>query len=104
VQRFDPATNQWTALAPLPVANSDMGAAYVGGQIVTFGGENGLTVFPTVRSYNLATNTWSTLPPMAMARHGMGVAVVGNAIYAIDGAALPGHNKSTSTMQILRFG
>jgi N-acetylneuraminic acid mutarotase len=104
VQRFDPATNQWTPLTPLPVANSDMGAAYVGGQIVTFGGENGLSVFSTVRSYNLATKTWSTLAPLAKARHGMGVAVVGNTIYAIDGASLPGHNGSTSTMQLLRFG
>ena len=42
VQRFDPATGQWTPLTPMPVANSDMGAAYVGGQLITFGGENGL--------------------------------------------------------------
>jgi hypothetical protein len=34
----------------------------------------------------------------------MGVAVVGNTIYAIDGASLPGHNGSTNTMQLLRFG
>jgi N-acetylneuraminic acid mutarotase len=99
VQRFDPATGQWTQLTPLPVADSDMGAAFVGGQLITFGGENGLTVFNTVRDYNLATKTWSTLAPMAQARHGMGVAVVGNTIYAIDGASLPGHNGSTRTLQ-----
>ena len=99
VQRFDPATSQWTQLTTLPVADSDMGAAFVGGQLITFGGENGLTVFPTVRAYNLATKTWSTLPPLAQARHGMGVAVIGNTIYAIDGASLPGHNGSTTTMQ-----
>ena len=44
VQRFDPATSKWTQLTPLPVANSDMGAAYAGGQLITFGGENGLSV------------------------------------------------------------
>ncbi|HXZ74302.1 MAG TPA: kelch repeat-containing protein, partial [Streptosporangiaceae bacterium] len=103
VQRFDPATNTWTQLTPLPVANSDMGAAYVGGQIVTFGGENGLTVFGNVRAYNLATKTWSTLPNMAEPRHGMGAAVVGNTIYSIDGASLPGHAGSTRTLQLLRF-
>ena len=101
VQRFDPATGQWTQLTTLPVADSDMGAAFVGGQLITFGGENGLTVFPTVRAYNLATKTWSTLPPLAQARHGMGVAVIGNTIYAIDGASLPGHNGSTRTLQFL---
>ena len=72
---------------------------YVGGQLITFGGENAFSVFNTVRSYNLATNTWSTLPPLAEARHGMGAAVVGNTIYAIDGASLPGHAGSTRTLQ-----
>ena len=101
--RFDPVTDTWTQLTPLPVADSDMGAAYIGGQLITFGGENPLTVYPTVRAYNLASRTWSTLPNMAQPRHGMGVAVVGNTIYAIDGAKLPGHAGSTGTVQLLRF-
>jgi non-specific serine/threonine protein kinase len=103
VQRFDPATGQWTRLTALPAANSDMGAAYVGGQLITFGGENGLSVFRTVWAYNLETKKWSTLPPLAEARHGMGVAVIGTTIYAIDGAHLPEHNGSTRTMQYLTF-
>jgi hypothetical protein len=103
VQRFDPATGKWTQLTPLPVANSDMGAAYVGGQLIAFGGENAFSVFRTARSYNLATKTWSTLPNMAEPRHGMGVAVVGKTIYAIDGASQPGHNGSTRTLQLLRL-
>jgi non-specific serine/threonine protein kinase len=103
VQRFDPATGQWTQLTPMPVANSDFGAAYLGGQLITFGGENGLTVYRTTRAYNLATNTWSTLPNMAQARHGLGAAVIGNTIYAIDGASEPGHAGSSRTLQLLRF-
>ena len=99
LQRFDPATNTWTQLTPLPVANSDMGAVYVNGQIVTFGGENAFSVFNTVRSYNVAAKSWSTLANMAQARHGMGGAVVGNTIYAVDGASLPGHAGSTRTLQ-----
>jgi hypothetical protein len=103
VQRFDPQTGKWTQLTPLPTADSDLGAAYVNGQLITFGGENVFSVFSTVRAYNLASKTWSTLPSLAEARHGMGVAVIGNTIYAIDGASQPGHNGSTSTLQILRF-
>ena len=103
VQRFDPATGKWTQLTTLPVANSDMGAAFVGRQLITFGGENGLSVFRTVRAYDLATKTWSTLPPLPRARHGMAVAVVGKTIYAIDGASLPSHNGSNRAMQYLRF-
>jgi non-specific serine/threonine protein kinase len=103
LQRFDPATGQWTQLTPLPVANSDMGVVYVDGQIVTFGGENAFSVFNTVRAYNIATKSWSTLANMAQARHGMGAAVAGNSIYAIDGASLPGHAGSTRTLQALHF-
>ena len=103
VQRFDPATGQWTQLTPMPVANSDFGVAYIGGQLTTFGGENGLTVFGTTRSYNLASQRWSTLPALHDARHGMGAAVIGNTVYAIDGASQPGHAGSTRTLQLLRF-
>jgi non-specific serine/threonine protein kinase len=103
VQRFDPATGQWTQLPPLPTADSDLGAAIIGGQLITFGGENLFTVFGTVRAYNLATKTWSTLPSLAQPRHGMGVAVIGNTLYAIDGASEPGHHGSTHIMQAIRF-
>ena len=103
LQRFNPATGQWTQLTPLPVADSDLGAAYISGQLVTFGGENLFSVFRTARAYNLATKKWSTLQSLPVARHGMGVAVLGQTIYAIDGAAEPGHDGSTSTMEKLRF-
>jgi len=104
VQRFDPATNTWTQLTKLPVANSDFGAAYLGGELIIFGGENGLTVYNTTRAYNLASRTWSTLPNLKYPRHGMGATVVGNnTIYAVDGASSPGHNGSSSSVQLLRF-
>jgi hypothetical protein len=80
-----------------------MGAAYIDGQLITFGGENLFSVFKTTRAYNLATKKWSTLQDLPVARHGVGVAVLGQTIYAIDGAAEPGHDGSTSTMEKLRF-
>jgi non-specific serine/threonine protein kinase len=104
VQRFDPATGQWTQLKAMPSAASDLGAAIIDGQLITVGGETPGSVFTTVRAYNLATSTWSSLPNLAAARHGAAVAAVGNILYAIDGAAQPGHNASTPTVQILRFG
>src|SRR5690242_13330215 len=61
LQRFNPATGQWTQLTPMPTPDSDFGAAYLDGQLVTFGGENLFTVFKTAMSYNLATRKWSTL-------------------------------------------
>jgi N-acetylneuraminic acid mutarotase len=101
VQRFDPQTDTWTQLPPVPSPVSDCGVAIVGGKLIVVGGESVGTVFNTVRAFDLATSTWSTLPPLPAARHGEGVAVIGNTLYAIDGAAKPGHNASTPTLQIL---
>jgi non-specific serine/threonine protein kinase len=104
VQRFDPATGQWTELPPMPSPVSDLGAAVINGQLITVGGESPASVLSTVRAYNLATSTWSSLPDLAAARHGAAVTAIGNILYALDGAAQPGHSASTPTVQILRFG
>ena len=58
-------------------------------------------MFGTVRAFDLTTSIWSKLPNLAVARHGLAVAAIGNTLYAIDGAAEPGHNASTRTVQIL---
>ena len=101
VQRFDPNADRWTPLPAMPGAVSDCGAAVVGGRLIVVGGESIGTVFNTVRAYDLTSSTWSTLPDLAVARHGLAVAAIGNTLYAIDGAAEPGHNASTRTVQTL---
>ena len=103
VQRFDPNADRWTPLPAMPGAVSDCGAAVVGGRLIVVGGESIGTVFNTVRAYDLTSSTWSTLPDLAVARHGLAVAAIGNTLYAIDGAAEPGHNASTRTVQTLTF-
>jgi Kelch motif len=103
LQRFDPATGRWATLPSMPSPASGLGAAVVGGRLITVGGDNGLTVFSTVRAYNLATKAWSTLPSLREARSGMAVVAYRNILYALDGAAQPGHIASTNTVQILRF-
>jgi N-acetylneuraminic acid mutarotase len=61
---YDPATNAWTTLAPLPNpprSHITNGTMVWNGQILTFGGEtNGHQVITNVSSYNPATNTWTT--------------------------------------------
>jgi len=103
VQRFDPAADAWTQLKPMPIAVSGLGAAVVGDQLITAGGDNALTVFNTVRAYNLTSKTWSLLPPLPDARTGMGLVAYRNILYSLDGAAKPGHIASTNTVQTLRF-
>ena len=103
VQRFDPNTDRWIQLPPVPSPVSDCGVAIVNGQLIVIGGESAGAVFSTVRAYDLTTSAWSTLPGLATARHGLAVTAIGNNVYAIDGAAEPGHNASTRTLQTLTF-
>jgi non-specific serine/threonine protein kinase len=103
LQRFDPATGQWTQLPAMPAAASGLAAVIVGDELVTVGGDNALSVFNTVRAYNLTTKKWSTLPSLPQPRTGLGVAYYNNILYAVDGASLPGHVASTNTLQILRL-
>src|SRR5262249_16416554 len=100
-QRFNPATSQWQKLPPMPVAVTNVGAAIVGGQLITLGGETLGSVFATVRALNLTTRTWSILPKLLFARHGMGVPGIGDTVYVTNGASQTGHHGSTKTVQLI---
>ena len=103
LQRFDPNADRWAQLPAAPGKVSDSGVAIVGGRLIVVGGESIGTVFNTVWAYDLTAKTWSDLPTLAAPRHGLAVAAVRNTLYAIDGAAKPGHNASTRTVQTLTF-
>lgn len=63
--RYDPATNSWAALAPLPVAVKHIAAAVVGGKIYVPGGElpSG-AITTTLQVYDPRTDTWTTRAPL----------------------------------------
>jgi N-acetylneuraminic acid mutarotase len=64
VQMYDPATDRWTARAPLPLARSHItSSTFVrNGQILVLGGLGpGNRVINRVDSYNPVTNTWTQL-------------------------------------------
>jgi N-acetylneuraminic acid mutarotase len=88
VERYDIASNTWTAVAPLPTARSDLAAIDHGGKIYAFGGCMGsFAATNLVDVYNPTTNTWSTAPAdMPTPRSSFyGVGKKGNEIYAIGG-------------------
>jgi non-specific serine/threonine protein kinase len=105
VQRYEPAADRWTALAPLPKPVSGAGAAIIDGQLIVAGGEGTTTVSSTVQAYDLTepTATWTTLPSLTQGRHGLAVAAVGNTLYAVDGSTRAGHTASASTVGALAF-
>ena len=71
VDVYDPATDRWTPVAPLPTGRSHITNATVvlNGQIITLGGLGaGNRTLSSVSRYNPATNTWTDLTPLPSAR------------------------------------
>ncbi|MGH2375984.1 MAG: Kelch repeat-containing protein [bacterium] len=96
VERYDPATDTWTTLAPMPKALNHLNAAAVGGKIYVLGGmiPTPVTDYPWFAVgdsyvYDPATNAWSTIAsmPLGTQRGASAVAVSGTKVYLAGGAA-----------------
>jgi len=88
VEAYDPATNQWTTVAPLPEALHHSGAVAFEDQIYVFGGYRTIFFDSTDAAYRYdpRSNTWTTVAPMPQRRAAHAAAVIGNRIYVVGGA------------------
>jgi len=100
-ERYDPAVGRWTKLPDLPTPRGGLGAAVVGGRLLTVGGESPTGVFDTVEIFDFSRGAWSAGPAMRTPRHGLAVATLGASLYAFDGARQPSHVASTSVAEVL---
>ena len=77
-QSYDPATDSWQELAPVPEPINRAGAAVLDGKLWV-----SLHEFSAV--LDLESGTWSPANPLTVPRHGLGYIVVGSSIYGIGG-------------------
>ncbi|MBV9483647.1 MAG: hypothetical protein JO249_23275 [Acidobacteria bacterium] len=96
---YDPASDDWKALAAMPSKRGSALAAavndkiYIIGGATTIPGSNQTAVHParpqmslaTVEEYDPATNTWRQRSPMPTARNHAAIGVVNGKIYVIGG-------------------
>jgi N-acetylneuraminic acid mutarotase len=96
---YDPATDEWKELAPMPTKRGAASAGVANGKIYVTGGANSLpgvtengihparphNVVPTVEEYDPATNTWRTVRSLLLARNHHAAVGVGDNIYVIGG-------------------
>jgi hypothetical protein len=101
VERYDPATDSWSTVAPMNTPRVGLAAAVSGGKIYAFGGYGrpaGYTAryLVTVEHYDPASNTWSSAASMRAARYGLAAASASTGlIYLIGGkndSSLPPSN------------
>jgi N-acetylneuraminic acid mutarotase len=96
---YDPATDNWKALAPMPTKRAAAVAAAVGGKLYVIGGATMLAgsketaIHParahrsvgTVEEYDPATNTWRERSMMPTPRNHLAIGAVNNRIYVLGG-------------------
>jgi len=103
VEAFDPRTNSWTTVAPLPQGLATyLAAAATGrdGRIYVFGGGRG-DGSNTVEIYDPVSNTWTSGAQMPTARGGL-AAVLGpdQRIYAMGGDHALARDGTLSTVEV----
>ena len=92
VEEYDPATDAWREVTPLPTARNHAVAASAQGRILVIGGRLAgafITAMPgntgIVEAYDPATDSWSERSPMPTARSGMAAAVHQGKVYVAGG-------------------
>lgn len=83
---YDPATDTWERLAPMPTPRNHHVAGAVDGRIyVTAGREGGETRMTVTEVYDPATDAWSRAAPLPTGRSGVAGAVLEGRLYVFGG-------------------
>jgi N-acetylneuraminic acid mutarotase len=96
---YDPASDAWKELAPMPTRRGAAAAGVVNGKIYVTGGvnsipgvtENGIhptraqNVLATVEEYDPAANTWKAVRPLLLPRNHHAAVGTGGKVYVIGG-------------------
>ena len=102
-EAYDPATDRWETLSPMPKGQGGLASGVVDGKLYTFGGEwfeDGGGVYPDAWVYDPDRDSWASLADMPKPRHGLGGVALGGDIYLIGGAAQRGGNQTSAAVQI----
>jgi N-acetylneuraminic acid mutarotase len=86
-QMYDPKTNSWSQLKPMPSKRSGLSGASVDGNIYVFGGQDPIKVYDNNEKYNPKSDEWTLLIPMPTPRHGLAAVSesIKNDIHVIGG-------------------
>ncbi|XP_061440234.1 kelch-like protein 5 isoform X4 [Rhineura floridana] len=76
VERYDPKTDMWTAVASMSISRDAVGVCLLGDRLYAVGGYDGQTYLNTVESYDPQTNEWTQVAPLCLGRAGACVVTV----------------------------
>ncbi|XP_061101002.1 kelch-like protein 5 isoform X2 [Conger conger] len=76
VERYDPKTDAWTAVAPMSISRDAVGVCLLGDRLYAVGGYDGQVYLNTVEAYDPQTNEWTQVAPLCLGRAGACVVAV----------------------------
>lgn len=87
VEEYDPLTNRWRFVAPLPRPLHHTAAAAIGNSIYVVGGFATLAFDPqsTVYRYDIATDTWTSVAELPSPRGALAAVAINGKLYAVGG-------------------
>lgn len=95
--RYDPGTDSWSELSPMPTARHNGGAGVIDGKLYVAGGNTGSGYTTSFEVYDPATNNWTALPPLPTPRSYVATGVVGRTLYVAGGLDI--HNTCVATLE-----
>jgi N-acetylneuraminic acid mutarotase len=84
-EMYDPSTDTWTKLEPMPSKRSGLASASIGRDIYVFGGEKVNGTFENNEKYDTIRNVWTTEIPLPTPRLGLKAVSSDSSIYVIGG-------------------
>ena len=86
-EAYDPSTDRWTRLAPLPTARDHLAAVGFQERLWAIGGRSSFmgTQYPNVEIYDPAADRWVAGPPLPEGRGGLAAAALGDRVYVFGG-------------------
>jgi N-acetylneuraminic acid mutarotase len=73
---YDPATDMWTSLSPMPTARHNVAGAVLSDRLYILGGDDNFTVFSLVEAYDPTTDNWTTKASMLTGRQRLAAGVI----------------------------
>lgn len=88
-EKYDPSTNEWTAIAPMQQARMGFGLVAVDENIYALGSSSDMNApLTSVETYNIFSNKWQPAPEMNLRRGWSSYTVVDKKIYVLAGGAI----------------
>ncbi len=95
-EAYDPASDSWTTLAPMPTPRNHLGATSLDGRIYALlGRSDGDFTMTTHEVYDSDADAWSTGPAVPTGRSGVAVVARGGGVFAFGGEMMEEDERRT---------